>query len=99
MRHIPILKTDLFLFTTADSVDEEIKRARTSLSNATNSLYPQLSDLEKSLSQSENEKCCSDTASAHSANNSDDQTNDQSYDEERWADRFYSCLLCLLCIE
>lgn len=73
-------------FTAGDvAIDEESKRARKSHQDR---LYPALSDLESS-----DDNCCATTATA-SVN--DDDTEEEL---ERCADKCYSCLLFLLCIE
>lgn len=72
-----------FVFTAGDVLDEESKRARTSHADR---LYPALSDLDSS-----GDNCCA-TATA--------SLNDDTEEElERCADKCYSCLLFLLCIE
>lgn len=71
-------------FAAGDVIDEESKRARKS--HTGDRLYPALSDLDSS-----GDNCCA-TATA--------SINDDTEEElERCADKCYSCLLFLLCIE
>lgn len=84
-------------------IDEETKRAKKS---NTNRLYPPLSDFESNEeedSYSDNDNCCSTTAtpphSGRATADNEPRDQDENNCNERWADGCYSCLLFLLCIE
>lgn len=77
-------------------------------------LYPALSDLESNESYSDNETNCCTTATVSARSTADEMRNattqplrghqhtnaEQGEDnEDRCADRFYSCLLFLLCLD
>lgn len=83
------LNVILFVCAAGDVIiDEESKRARHA--SNTDRLYPALSDLDSS-----GDNCCATTATA----SINDDTEQEEEELERCADKCYSCLLFLLCIE
>lgn len=98
-----------YFFLAGDAIDEDFtKRARTKSLR----LYPALSDLESMESGSDNENNYCNAATVSALSTADDELkasmqplqgntgqDDDDDNEDRCADRFYSCLLFCLCLD